>query len=120
MGAVITEEMYLTAKKIVEAYEEAQVDEAVKVPDVVCPKLRPVQIKEIGKQYYWQRKNWKPEFSGMVTIKSEGGSQRVKGWQVVYVDDEKSEMCLENAGLSKGTYCTQFADDSDLFEVVSE
>ena len=72
---------------------------------------------EIGKQYYWKRISWKPEYSGMITVIKEGGSHRIKGWQVRYVDDEKNELFNTNAVLPKGTYCTQFADDAELYEL---
>lgn len=82
--------------------------------------LKPVAVKEIGKEYYWQRQLWKSVFSGMVKIVKEGGSQRMKGWQVEYMDKEKQELCNVNSGLPIGTYTTHFAGDDELFEVVNE
>ena len=55
-------------------------------------KLRPVAVKEIGKEYYWRRTLWRPVYSGMVVIAGDGGSNRDKGWQVKYVDNEKEEI----------------------------
>lgn len=118
----ITEEMYLLAKKIVAAYEakyEAKEEPGFPV-QFKHPALKAVEKKEIGKQYYWRREGWKPEFSGIVEIKGEGGSRRAKGWQVSYVDDTRNILSNRNAGLPDEIVYTQFADDADLFEVVPE
>lgn len=90
-----------------------------KMQSAIKLKSRVVAI-EIGKEYYWQRELWRPAFSGMVKIVKEGGSHRVKGWQVEYVDKEKQEVSNIHWGLPIGTYTTHFADDCDLFEVVNE
>lgn len=95
----ITKEMYLLAKEIVENYEQSE---------IALPQLKFVEIKEIGKEYYWKRKNWKPEFSGMIKIVKEGGSHRVKGWQVKYLNDETKILCNKHTGL---TYTTEFANN---------
>lgn len=116
---MITEEMYLLAKKIVDAYEGEQLNKA----DVMGSKnlqLKPIATKEIGKQYYWRRLYLKPEFSGEVIIKGEGGSHRIKGWQVEYVDKSKRELANKHCGLPIETYCTSFANDEDLFESTIE
>lgn len=115
---MITEKMYLMAKEVVAEYEQ-QLNKA----DVMGSKnlqLKPIATKEIGKQYYWRRLYWKPEFSGEVIIKGEGGSHRVKGWQVEYVDKSKRELANKHCGLPPETYCTGFANDEDLFESTVE
>lgn len=115
LNMMITEDMYLLAKKIVDGYEQEKNSpkEPVRkfgVPDKV----------EIGKQYYWRRTLWPSAFSDMVTIISEGGSHRGQGWQTRYVDEEKNKMSNRHNGiLHEDTYCTHFAWQEDLFEEIS-
>lgn len=66
--------------------------------------LREVAIKEIGKRYYWNRHPLGGK-AGNVTIVSEGGSNRVKGWQVLYGNETEG---------------TKFANDDELFEEIVE
>ncbi len=108
----ITKEMYLLAKKIIEDYEYGLDTKSD------SPKLKQV-VKEIEKDYYWKRSGWETKFSGLVTIKKEGGSNRTKGWQVRYVDNKIHEATNEICGLPNGTYSTCFANDNELFEVVN-
>ena len=63
--------------------------------------LIPVENKEVGKRYFWNR----PERGGKkgnVTIVSEGTSDRYKGWHVKYGNEDY----------------TTFADDKELFEEI--
>jgi len=82
--------------------------------------LTSVETKEIGKQYYWNRVGWHPQYSGIVTIDDDGGSKRTKGWQVRYVDNNIDELLNKRAGLPEGTRCTNFAGDDELFEFEKE
>ena len=68
--------------------------------------LREVAIKEIGKRYYWNR-NPTSGKAGNVTIVEEGGSSRMKGWQVLYGNENEWEG-------------TKFANDDELFEEIVE
>lgn len=95
--------MYLLAKKVVESYESKQLN----IPVVMGSKklcLNPVAVKEIGKRYYWDR-NPLGGKKGNVTIISEGGSSRTKGWQVLYGNETEG---------------TKFADDNELYEALVE
>lgn len=114
----ITEDMYTLAKKIVDAYENRSNEDSLDYK----PILRSV-TKEVGKQYYWVRRPWDGKnLSGMVTIIREGGSSRVKGWQVVYVDKELEKFLHSKIGIpyNQESPSTQFADDDKLFELVKE
>lgn len=61
----------------------------------------------IGNRYYWKRANWSARHSGVVTVVAEGGSNRVKGWQVKYEDTTDKEF----------PDCTEFATEDELFDL---
>jgi hypothetical protein len=101
MEIMITEDMYLLAKKIVDSYEASE-----KTVLPVHPKLKRAEDYEnldTTKQYYYKRESIMGR-SGFVTIDSRIITPRNKGWYGNFVD-ETSWRGFE------------FLNDANLFEI---
>jgi len=101
MKGMITEDMYLLAKKIVDSYE---VGEREILP--VHPKLKRAEDYEnldTAKQYYYKREPVMGR-SGLVTIDSRIITRRSKGWYGNFVGENSL----------KGF---EFLNDENLFEI---
>lgn len=81
--------------------------------EIVKLVLKPC-LKEIGGTYYWHRDSPLMGKSGNVVIAGVGGSARLKGWQVRFLDNALNTPIFDKPG----EFCTLFAGDKELFEKI--